>query len=249
MNLQPWLRLLAAVTLIAVAPMAHAQEGIPGTEQPKSSGDPYVDLSKSKDPQQRTNALLAQRYLNLVRLQEWTSASGKSKVSARYVAHDPNMKWVKLAAVTGSGKSRVVKEVQVDMAKLNKACQSRVNQIALLRNKLDEVIAKGPDGTGSPMIDEQGIDPNAVPAATDPNAYAAADPNAAAVAAAGTAVVDSADSAPGADQEDPLGFSEIVFEAAPAPGGQPGDIGPGGIPIEGAPAGPPGAAPPPAPGT
>jgi len=212
---------LSLALLVAVA--TWAQE--PATDEEKGPTDPYEKLAESKEAKERGSSLLAQRYLNLIRLQEWSSASGKSKVNARYVAHDPKLTWVKLAAVTGSGKTRVVKEIQVDYAKLHKTCQSRIRQIDLLKKKLDEAIRKGPDGTGLAMTDEQGVDPNSALAGVDP-AAAVTDPNA---GVPGAAVVDSADMASGADEEDPLGFGEIVIE------GPPGVPGEGVAPPEGGP--------------
>src|SRR5262245_23684878 len=103
------LRYLGLITVVIIGIGAHAgqaQETPPGADPSatteKDTG-PYAPLAKSKD---RSTQLLVERYRNLVRLQEWSSATGTSKIGARYVAHDPDLKWVKLAVVKGSGKTR-----------------------------------------------------------------------------------------------------------------------------------------------
>ena len=209
--------------------VARAQEVPPATDASASTDSPYEQLAKSKD---RAAALLAQRYLKLVRLQdwEWTKTSGKVKISARYVAHDPNLQWVKLAAVMGSGKTRVVKEGNVDVAKLSKSCQTRVRQIDLLQKKLDELNAKAPtDGEagqagsegygeqGAPMIDERGVEPRLAADNLAANVPPTEPPSPGPIGAN----ADSADTAPGADSEDPLGFAEVELGPAPDASGLP----------------------------
>jgi hypothetical protein len=109
---------------------------------PAGTARTYLDLRESED---RGTQLLAERYYNLVRRQEWTSMDNKQKVLAKYVAHDPNFKWVKLETARGSGENRVTREVQVPVDKLSKACQNRVRRIAFLQPKLDELLAAAPD--------------------------------------------------------------------------------------------------------
>jgi hypothetical protein len=99
--------------------------------------DPYLELRKSEN---RITQLTAERYFNLVKLQEWSDAAGKSTVMAKYVAHDPDLGWVKLQVARGHGKDRTVKEISVPVEKLSKQCQSRVRQISRLQPKLDELI-------------------------------------------------------------------------------------------------------------
>ena len=120
----------------------------------------YYDLRRSKD---RTTRQWAERYFNLTKLQEWSSAKGK-KVKAKYVAHAEDLSSVTLAVAQG-------KEVRVPVAQLDKSCQSRVKQIAVTQKKLDELIAEGAKGEpgkagetaasdpGAPMVDEIGAQP------------------------------------------------------------------------------------------
>ena len=81
---------------------------------------------------------MAERWYNAVRQQEWSDASGKFKTTAKYVEHDPNFAWVKLRVIRGTGKERVVKDVQIPLDKLSKACQARVRTISVLAEKIAE---------------------------------------------------------------------------------------------------------------
>src|SRR3954462_12105094 len=117
--------LLAVLVMCLASVHARAQEGQPGYHPPGAPGAPgatgpenkYVELSHSKD---RVIKATAERYLNLVKFQEWGGASGKSQM-AKYVSHDSDLKRVKLSVAKGSGKDRVVKEFDVEVDKLNKA--------------------------------------------------------------------------------------------------------------------------------
>jgi hypothetical protein len=220
------LRSIAFGVILTIGVHAIQAQGVPPGGDPSATADkdtgPYAPLAKSTN---RSTQLLVERYRNLIRLQEWSSATGTSKIGARYVAHDPDLKWVKLAVVKGSGKTREVREVQVDVAKLSRTCQTRVKQIDLLQKKLDELMAQEPGATqpgvlggaptdpGAPMTDDRGAEPGAaVPGPYDQPPGGAVPP--------GTPAPDSADTAPGADQEDPLGFAEVP--PPPVPEGDPG---------------------------
>jgi hypothetical protein len=82
--------------------------------------------------------LLGERWNNLIRSQEWKSLDGKFVTTAKYVEHDPDLAWVKLRVIKGTGADRVVKDVTVPVAKLSKTCQSRVRQISVLTDKVAE---------------------------------------------------------------------------------------------------------------
>ncbi|MGD9633942.1 MAG: hypothetical protein AB7G28_12250 [Pirellulales bacterium] len=82
--------------------------------------------------------LMAERWFNAVKQQEWSDTSGKFKVSAKYLEHDPNLAWVKLRVFRGTGKERVVKDVQIPLDKLSKSCQARVRTISVLAEKVAE---------------------------------------------------------------------------------------------------------------
>jgi hypothetical protein len=146
-------------------------------------------------------------------------------VNAKYLAHDPDLKWVKLATIKGSGPNRVVKEVTVQVAQLNKSSQSRVKQIATLQTKLDELAAEAKDDpeageadygrasreNGAPMADERGNEPG--------SRYGEASSDAAADSEYDTAstATETIEPAPAIDPNDPdpLGFAELPSAAPP----------------------------------
>src|SRR3982750_4289419 len=107
--------------------------GAPGQNPAGGANDKYADLAHSKDPKTKG---VAERYLNLIKFQEWTTASGKAPV-AKYLSHDADLKHVKLGVAQGSGKDRVVKEFNLDVNVLSKSSQSRLKQIDFLQKKLD----------------------------------------------------------------------------------------------------------------
>jgi hypothetical protein len=162
----------------------------------------YFDLSKSED---RSIRATAERYIALVKVQEWSDLSGKFKAVAHYVKHDANLSTVTIAIMKGSGADRAAEEKTVPVDKLSKTCQVRVKQIDLLQKKLKEMSTKaGPNGTpGAPMADERGTDPNAKVPDPGPGASPAAAPD------------------PSASEPDPLGFAEVQLAPPPAPGGPP----------------------------
>src|SRR5262245_38674611 len=98
-------RLLAVFAICLAFSQAHGQEGQPGARPPGTTGpeNKYVEMSHSKD---RVLKATAERYLNLIKFQEWVGASGKAQM-AKYVSHDPDLKQVKLSVAKGSGKDRV----------------------------------------------------------------------------------------------------------------------------------------------
>src|SRR5262245_50365623 len=116
--------LIAVMAFCLAVGQLLAQEGQPGGQPgqpaarppgpaPPSGVDPkYVDLSHSKDPKTKG---LAERYLNLVKFQDWGGANGKTR-TAKYVSHDADLRKVKLAIPQGSGKDRVLKEYDVEVA-------------------------------------------------------------------------------------------------------------------------------------
>ena len=223
--MSPHLRRYMLIGLVGVilGDVAVGQEQLPSAPPPSSTGDRYLDLRQSED---RVTQRYAERYYNLVKLQAWTSANNTSTVNAKYVDHDPDLKWVKLATVRGSGQSRVVKEVTVPVDKLNKSCQSRVRQIVALQTKLDELAAeakedpaggeagygeygRGRGEYGAPMVDERGEQPAAAYGAESPDAESGRYNSQPAAPPAGppTPVIDPND-------PDPLGFAEVANQTA-----------------------------------
>ena len=77
--------------------------GAPGATAVTGPENKYVELSHSKD---RVIKATAERYLSLIKFQEWGGASGKTQI-AKYVSHDPDLKQVKLSIARGIGKDRV----------------------------------------------------------------------------------------------------------------------------------------------
>lgn len=188
--------------------LAPAEAGAPTREST------YLDLRRSKD---RTTRQWAERYFNLTKLQEWTSAAGK-KVKAKYVSHAPDLSSVTLAV---SGKN-----VDVPVAKLDKKSQSLVKQIAATQTKLDELIAAGakvepgqPGETraadpGAPMVDEVGVQPSRRQPTARRTAKSTQDESPAALPGAieRPAPVDASSADDG--DPDPLGFGELPAIAA-----------------------------------
>src|SRR3954462_215895 len=116
-------RCLLAVLLSCMAYcQARGQEGQPGSQPAAPGAAPvsesekkYIEMSHSKD---RVLKAKAERYLSVIKFQEWGGASGKS-LMAKYISHDPDLKKVKLAVATGTGKDRVFKDYDVSVDKLN----------------------------------------------------------------------------------------------------------------------------------
>src|SRR3954468_8119017 len=67
----------------------------------------YFDLSKSED---RSIRATVERYIALVKVQEWSDLSGKFKAVAHYVKHEPNLSTVTIAIMKGSGADRAAEE-------------------------------------------------------------------------------------------------------------------------------------------
>lgn len=211
--------LFTAFVLCLLAAGAVAQEGPtatkPGDTPPPGVEKKYWELTHSKDVKVKG---LAERYMTMMRFQEWGTASGKS-IIARYVSHDPDLKHVKLAVPKGTGKDRVLTEYTVDVEKqLNKTSQARVKQIDALQKKLDDMAGAakpgdvagapaGPEGPANPVHQERGA----------PGQGAAAGPEAGQQPVAAAEQPD-----PSASEPDPLGFAELPPVAA-------GPAGPGAI--------------------
>ncbi len=230
--------LVGAMSLHGSIRPASAQETATEDAAESAEESTYFELTRSDD---RTTRMIADRYFNLVKRQEWSDSTGKSKVIARYLEHDPDLKWVKLRAVKGSGTDRVAKEITVPIEKLSKTCQSRVRQIDTLQKKLDELLASAESDEaetgdvlaagegefvdrGAPMRDERGIEPEAFgregPREGPPAGPAPVNPQPAAAEQI---------AAPAATDDDPLGFAAVDLSTA-APGAGPPAFAPPGLP-------------------
>jgi hypothetical protein len=207
---------------------ARAQErGLGGSPDAKETPPPpgvdpfYWNLTKVKD---RSIKAAAERYVSLVRTQEWSDLSGKFKTVARYVKHDPNLASVTIEIVRGRGAEQTKEQKTVPVDKLSSKCQARVRQIDAAQKNLKEWAAAHPEeaGTGAaagagpippdsgaPMNNEAGTNPPATP----PAAPAAVGAETGAPPAA-PPVAPIAEPDPSASDPDPLGFAELP----PAPG-------------------------------
>ncbi len=120
-----WLT-IAAVLLFVASP-AEAQEFATNAERS------WREVRNSSDAKTK---LMAERWYNAIREQEWGDASGKFKTTAKYLEHDPALAWVKLRVIQGTGDKRVVKDVTIPLEKLSKSCQARVRTIGVLSEKI-----------------------------------------------------------------------------------------------------------------
>ena len=124
------LAIVAAGWIVSAAPAA--------VEVVTDAERSYRALRATDDRQRQ---LLAERWHGLVRLQEWTDDTGQFTTTAKYVAHDPNLSWVKLRVIQGTGAKRVVRDLQVPLDRLSKVGQSRVRQIAFLESRIADAVA------------------------------------------------------------------------------------------------------------
>lgn len=217
-----WQIAFCGVALLS-ANIARAQPGS-GTEKeepPPAGVDKYYwDLAKADD---RVLRSMVDRYVGLVKIREWSDISGKSKIVAHYVKHDPQLTTVTLRIMRGKGAERTSDDKTVPVEKLSKECQSRVKQIDIAQKKIKEMAAKlAKDGNttipaspsetpGAPMANERGAEPGA----------AGPGPDGPAVAAAPSAPQPD----PSTLEPDPLGFAEVPITPPAAPG--PGELPPG----------------------
>jgi hypothetical protein len=225
MSSRPFLSRIVFALVLAACGSARAQE-VPGADPNAPAPPPpgvdkyYWDLAQSKDPKDRLVKSHAERYLNLVKVQEWSDLSGKFRTIARYVKHDPNLTTVTIESVKGRGAERTTKEVTVPVDKLSKNCQSRVKQIDTMQKKIKEMAPPKPgengvlagvpgEVPGGELASAPG--PEGGPSAPMPQPPTAPEPD------------------PSASEPDPLGFAEVEL-TPPVPPGPPGGEGlpPGG---------------------
>jgi hypothetical protein len=109
----------------------------------------------------QTNKLLAARWEALIRQRQWTDKTGNYKVYARYVDHDPNLTSVTLLVMTKTGDQLSFREKTVPLDKLGRSEQALVKRIALVRQDVEQALAKSPDGA-LPSTGETGLDPGQV---------------------------------------------------------------------------------------
>jgi len=186
-----------------------------------SAESKYAEMRKSRD---RVTQQWAERYYNLVKLQEWVSDKG-TKIKAKYVSHDPELKSITLATAKGNGADRVLKEVTVPVERLNKTGQSRVKQIDAAQKKLDQLAAQ-PSESGQPQPIESAPAPETSPTEDRP----ARRTRPARAPRRETPTADAAPSRPASSgssstaddgSPDPLGFGELS-PASPAAISAPG---------------------------
>ena len=130
-------RVLIAVFLASAGALSPSATGAEETEAEKLS-------TKLAASEQSADQALARRWQALVRQRQWSDKSGKHKVFAKYVDHDPDLKWVKLLIVVKTKDKQSTREAQIDLAKLGKSEQTLVKQISLLKKKVEEAAAAAP---------------------------------------------------------------------------------------------------------
>jgi hypothetical protein len=144
--------------ILAAIVFGWAVQALPAQELSTDAERSYRELRKSHDAKTQ---LLGERWYNAVRLQEWTNKSGQFKTTAKYVEHDPDLAWVKLRIIQGSGDTRLVKDVMIPLVELDKVCQARVRQIGVLAEKVaaaaaaekdDESTEKSADGATDDVL-------------------------------------------------------------------------------------------------
>jgi hypothetical protein len=247
------LALFALLLVVMGTSIACAQEPpAPATDAP-AEPPTYLEMRRSKDLRTRTTA---ERYLSLVKTQEWASDKG-TKILAKYVSHTDDLSSVTLSVVRGSGAARTVKEVTVPTNRLDRRGQTRVKQIAIMKKLLDEMAAAAAAGpadpnqpggdtmadAGMPMMDERGVEPRrrpirqpAPPRPVPPELETPPPAPASAPATVEPPIPDDSG-------DDPLGFGELPSN--PQPASSEAMVAPQ-FPVAAAPpaAAPPGAAPP-----
>jgi hypothetical protein len=206
--------ILFATFVLGVSGQLTAQEvpgGDPNAPAPPPPGvDKYYwDLAQSKDAKDRPVKSMAERYLNLVKVQEWSDLSGKFRTIARYVKHDPNMTTVTIESIKGRGADRTTKEVTVPVDKLSKICQSRLRQIDTVQKKIKEM--------APPKPGENGVLPGATGEFPGGEVASAPGPEGGPSAPMPPAAPEPD---PSAAEPDPLGFAEVVLTPPVPPGGE-----------------------------
>lgn len=208
-----------SVFLLLFASMTRAQEGANGekvTPPPPGVDKYYWDLAKSEDRVLRSHV---DRYVGLVKIQEWSDQSGKFKAIGHYVKHDPQLKTVTIKVFRGRGADRTSEDKTVPVEKLSAQCQSRVKQIDIAQKKIRELAAK--DGN-APVTETPAETASATPAIEERGPGGARGPVAGAEAAVTAAAPAAPEPDPSAAEPDPLGFAEVPLSspgAARGPGG------------------------------
>lgn len=155
-----------AVCAMATALTLNAASAVCGQELATDAEQLWRELRSSSDVRTK---LLAERWYNVVKLQEWSNDTGKFTTNAKYLEHDPDLGWVKLRIIQGTGRERVVKEVTIPLAKLSKTCQARVRQIHALSAKLaeakvEEEKRQAEEKDGAPPTDSSEVRAGEMPA-------------------------------------------------------------------------------------
>lgn len=220
------LRFVLIGLLLGTASFAvRAQELAPGSEPaaplPPGVDRFYQELAKSED---RVLKSMAERYINLVKLQEWSDLSGKFRTVAHYVKHDPSITKVTIAIARGKGAERTFEQREISVDKLSKTCQSRVKQIDAMQKKIKEAAAKLaasganglPGGLGAPMTDERGAEPG-IPLPQGGPQPLNAPPTAPSAEPVAPVPAPSTEPDPSATEPDPLGFAEVQLPPVPPP--------------------------------
>ncbi|RIK84259.1 MAG: hypothetical protein DCC67_05175 [Planctomycetota bacterium] len=131
----------AALCLSLLAPAWSA------AQEPTEPERLYEQLNESEEP---GSGPLAERWRVLVRQRVWSDKSGKFKVYARYVDHDPDFKSVTLLILQKKGDQQSFKQSTIPLDKLGKSEQALVKRIAQVRKEVEAMLAAGPSDAGEP---------------------------------------------------------------------------------------------------
>jgi hypothetical protein len=122
---------------IAALFLSSAMSGASAQELTTDAERTWRELRNSHDVKTQ---LMAERWYGAIKLQKWSDDKGKYTTTAKYLEHDPNLAWVKLRVIRGTGDKRVVKDVTIPLEKLSKVCQARVRQIGVLSEKVADAV-------------------------------------------------------------------------------------------------------------
>jgi hypothetical protein len=109
-------------------------------EEDANRTEPEKIYYQLKDSESQRERQLGERWLGLIKRRVWTDASGKFRIYAKYLAHDPEFQWVQLLALKGKGEQETEKEVKVPLNKLDKKGQGVVKRIAAARNQIEKIL-------------------------------------------------------------------------------------------------------------
>ena len=110
-------------------------------EQREELSEPERMLRHLEESEKKADQTLARQWQGLIRQRQWVDVSGKHKVFAKYLAHDPEMKWMELLTVSRRGDKTETRRVKVAIDKFGKTERSLIKRIALIRPRVEAATA------------------------------------------------------------------------------------------------------------